>query len=82
MKEEFDALHKNNTWDLVDLPSGKSVVGCKWVYKIRTCSDGIVDRYKTRLVAKGFTQEYGVDLLDYIFRVRLGVRFLKNNPRF
>jgi hypothetical protein len=54
-------LHKNNTWDMVDLPLGKSVVGCKWVYKIKTCSDGTVDRYKARLVARGFTQEYGVD---------------------
>jgi hypothetical protein len=61
MKEELDALHKNNTWDLVDLPPRKSVVGCKWVYKIKTCSDGTVDRYKARLVARGFTQEYGVD---------------------
>jgi hypothetical protein len=61
MKEELDALHKNNTWDQVDLPFEKSVVGCKWVYKIKTCSDGTVDRYKARLVARGFTQEYGVD---------------------
>jgi hypothetical protein len=61
MKEELDELHKNHTWDLVDLPRGKSVVWCKWVYKIKTCSDGTVDRYKARLVARGFTQEYGVD---------------------
>jgi hypothetical protein len=61
MKEELDALHKNQTWDLVDLHQRKSVVGCKWVYKIKTCSDGTVDRYKARLVANGFTQEYGVD---------------------
>jgi hypothetical protein len=43
------------------LPLRKSIVGCKWDYKIKTCSDGTVDRYKTRLVARGFTQEYGVD---------------------
>jgi hypothetical protein len=61
MKEELDALHKNNTWDMVDLSPGKSAVGCKWVYKIKTCFDGIVDRYKARLMARGFTQEYNVD---------------------
>ena len=61
MKEELDALHKTGTWDLVDLPSGKSAIGCKWVYKIKTRSDGTVDRYKACLVARGFTQEHGID---------------------
>ena len=61
MKEELDALHKTRTWDLVDLPSGKSVIDCKWVYKIKTRLDDIVDRYKARLVARGFTQECVID---------------------
>ena len=61
MKQELDTLHKTGTWDLVNLPSGKSAIGCKWVYKIMTWSDGTVDCYKARLVARGFTQEYGID---------------------
>ena len=61
MKEELDALTKNHTWDLVTLPPRQSVVGCKWIYKIKTRSNGSIKRYKARLVAKGFTQEYGID---------------------
>ena len=61
MKEELDALHKTGTWDLVDLLSGKYAISCKWVYKIKTRSDGTIDRYKARLIPRGFTQEYGID---------------------
>ena len=61
MKEELDALSKNHTWDLVTLFPRKSMVGGKWIYKIKTRFDGSIERYKARLVAKGFTQEYGID---------------------
>ena len=61
MKEELDALTKNHTWDLVTLPPGQSVVGCEWIYKIKTRSNGFIERYKARHVAKGFTQEYEID---------------------
>ena len=61
MKEKLDAFSKNHTRDLVTLPPWKSMVGCKWMYKIKTRSDWSIECYKTRLVAKGFTQEYGID---------------------
>ena len=55
MNEELDALLKNHTWDMVDFPPSQSVLGCRWVYKIKTKADGSIERYKARLVAKGFT---------------------------
>ena len=61
MKNEFNALSKNHTWDLVTLPLGKSLVGCKWIYKIKTHFDGSIKCYKAHLVAKSFTQEYEID---------------------
>ena len=58
---EYKALMKNKTWDLVNLPSGKNVVGSKWVFTTKHDSSGNVDRYKARLVAQGYSQEHGVD---------------------
>ena len=55
MKEEMEALLKNKTWILVNLPKGQKTVGCKWVFSIKYKVDGTIERYKARLVAKGFT---------------------------
>eukprot|EP00253_Pinus_taeda_P002071 PITA_02071 len=55
MEEELDSLAKNNTWDLSELPEGRSVVGCKWVFKLKWKVDGSIERYKVRLVAKGYS---------------------------
>ena len=54
-------MEKTHTWDLVDLPHGKSAIDCKWVYKIKTKSDSSIEWYKARLVAKGYAQEYEID---------------------
>jgi hypothetical protein len=64
MRSELDALQANGTWSLTSLPSGKTPIGCRWVYKIKHHSDGSVERYKARLVAQGFTQMAGVDYHD------------------
>ena len=55
----MDSLAKNNTWDLVELPEGRSVVGCKWVFKLNWKVDGSIEWYKVRLVAKGYLE--GID---------------------
>ena len=53
--EEMRALKKNDTWRLVKLPQDKSVVRCKWIFIMKFKPDGLIERYKTQLVAKGFT---------------------------
>ena len=62
--EEMQALKKNDTWSLVKLPQGKSVIRCKWIFTVKLKPDGLIERYKARLVAKGFTQTYGVDYTE------------------
>ncbi|KAM2723556.1 hypothetical protein EV1_026500 [Malus domestica] len=61
MKEEIDALQQNQTWDLVPKPRDVKSISCKWVYKIKRRPDGSIERYKARLVARGFSQQYGLD---------------------
>ncbi|RVX15298.1 Retrovirus-related Pol polyprotein from transposon TNT 1-94 [Vitis vinifera] len=56
MKVEMGALEKNKTWDLVELPPRKKLVGCKWVFTVKHKADGSLERYKTRIVAKGLQQ--------------------------
>ena len=59
--DEINALRRNHTWDIVDLPPGKKPVGCRWIFCIKFNSDGSFARNKARLVAKGYSQTYEVD---------------------
>ena len=61
MRDELQALHDNKTWSIVRLPKGKKAVGSRWVYKTKFNTDGTIERHKARLVARGFTQTYGLD---------------------
>jgi hypothetical protein len=61
MAEEIAAFEHTGTWDLVSPPLGVRPITCKWVYKIKTRSDGSLERYKARLVARDFQQEQGRD---------------------
>ena len=64
IKKELESLEKMGTWRLVKRPPGTNVVDTKWVLKIKKNSAGEIDKYKARLVARGFTQIYGVDYYE------------------
>ena len=64
MDAEYQALLKNKTWTLTQLPPGHKTVGCKWVFRIKYKTNSEIDNYKARLVAKVNSQIKGVDYHD------------------
>jgi hypothetical protein len=64
MMEEYQSIMKNDVWDIVPRPKGKSVVTYKWIYKIKHTVDGSIERHKMRFVARGFSHAEGIDYED------------------
>ncbi|GAA0156982.1 transmembrane signal receptor [Lithospermum erythrorhizon] len=64
MNKELKALEDTTTWELVHLPQGKKPIGCKWVFKVKKNANLIVERYKARLVTKGYIQIEGEDYTE------------------
>lgn len=61
MEKEIRMIEKNKTWELVDHPKDKEIIGVKWIYKTKLNSDGSIQKHKARLVAKGYSQLPGID---------------------
>lgn len=61
IQSEYTSLIKNKTWSVCDLPVDRKAITNKWVFKLKRKADGRVDKYKARLVARGFTQKFGFD---------------------
>ena len=64
IKIEFESILKNQTWELINLPSGAKPIGYKWIFKRKYLPDGSIEKYKARFVAKGFSQKQNVDYFD------------------
>ena len=61
MDVKIEAIKQNDTWELTKLPEGGKKIGVKWVYKTKFNENGEVDKYKVRLVVKGYSRQHGVD---------------------
>ena len=65
--EEYHSIMKNDAWEIVPRPEGKSVVTSKWIYKVKHAVDGSVEKFKAWFVAQGFSQVEGVDYEEETF---------------
>lgn len=86
MNQELEALEKNQTWKVTQLPPNKKAIGYKWIFTRKFKADGMVEKYKVRLVILGYKQKHGIDYREIfapvakmsIVRAMLAVAAMKN----
>eukprot|EP00253_Pinus_taeda_P022435 PITA_22435 len=61
MVEEYSSIMINDVWEVVLRPQDRSVVGWRWIYKVKYATNGSVEKYKARFVVKGYAQKEGID---------------------
>ena len=61
IQNELESLQSHGVWELDTLPEGRKSIGCKWVFKMKYDENGLIEKYKARLVAQGFSQQEGID---------------------
>lgn len=69
MNEKMKSIKDNSKWELIILPKREKLIGCKWIFKTKKDSKGNVERYKTCLVAKDFTQKKGINYKKTFFSI-------------
>ena len=78
--EEIQALLDNGTWVLAKLPSGRKAIGCHWVFIIKKKADGTIERYRGRVVAKGFAQRPGFIIQKHLPLLQIGLHCVLSLP--
>jgi hypothetical protein len=76
MVEEMVALDKNEAWDLVELLTRRNLIGNKWVFKKKLNAEGKVEKYKSWLVAKGYSQVEGIDFGEFFLYFQVNFNYI------
>ncbi|RVW76999.1 Copia protein [Vitis vinifera] len=83
VREEMGALEKNETWEIVERLKRKNIIDCKWIFTLKYKIDGSLERHKTRLLAKGYTQTYGVDYQEtFALVAKMNIIYMNIPPGF